>query len=50
MQFGVRAAPVSRPAPVAPGPSDPSPAPTMVGGHRTNRHGNRHPSDDEVES
>jgi hypothetical protein len=31
MQFGVRAAPVSRPAPVAPGPSDPSPAPTMVG-------------------
>jgi len=31
MQFGVRAAPVSRPAPVAPGPSDPSPAPTTVG-------------------
>jgi len=31
MQFGVRSAPVSRPAPVAPGPSDPSPAPTTVG-------------------
>jgi hypothetical protein len=37
MQFGVRAAPVSRPAPAVParaggpGPSDPSPAPTMVG-------------------
>jgi hypothetical protein len=31
VQFGVRSAPVSRPAPVAPGPSDPSPAPTTVG-------------------
>jgi hypothetical protein len=47
MQFGVRSAPVSRPAPVAPGPSDPSPAPTMVGATKLIA---THPSDDEVES
>jgi hypothetical protein len=49
MQFGVRAAPVSRPAPVAPDHRT-RPRPYDGGGHRTNRHGNRHPSDDKVES